>query len=80
MSAVTTATVPNPSSGGQGGIEPGGVLPPAGTADSSAVLEIVSKMKATDWKERQEAINELEQYIMTHPNSLLGSNLVKVGR
>ena len=34
-------------------------------------------MKATDWKERQEAINELEQYIITHPNSL-GSNLVKV--
>ncbi|XP_019850510.1 PREDICTED: crescerin-1-like [Amphimedon queenslandica] len=70
-----------PGNGGSGQvlIEPGGVLPPtsAPPPDSSAVLDIVSKMKATDWKERQEAINELEQYIITHPNSL-GSNLVKV--
>lgn len=40
-------------------------------------MDIVTKMKASDWKERQEAINDLEQLIMSNPISL-GSCLVKV--
>lgn len=35
-------------------------------------------MKANDWKERQEAITELEELIVANPNCLGGSNLVKV--
>ena len=38
---------------------------------------ILGRMKENDWNERNQAITELEVFIMTHPGGL-GSNIVKV--
>ena len=38
---------------------------------------LLAKMTANDWKERQEAISELESFIMSHQIGL-GFNIIKV--
>lgn len=38
---------------------------------------LLGKMGANDWNERNQAITELEKFIVTHPSGL-GSNITKV--
>lgn len=83
----------NPSSAAQSTIPATGQSPPktrkrrvsaqpveAGyVTDATVPLpdDLLVKMKASDWKERQEAITELEMFIQSYPMGL-GSNVVKV--
>ena len=39
--------------------------------------DLLARMKANDWKDRLEALDEMETFVLANPNSL-GASLVKV--